>query len=627
MSREKGSVYFSSGFEIQKVIPLDARQLVGRYADLTLSETWQDDDSLIWLYDGAIVAVSNDVDQTKNGIYWLCDSAHYDMTCSWIQVGTGTGTITGATNGLSLFDNGTTIGLGGSLISGTTIAITSGTSLTINDLRTTPVGIQYNGDYTTTFNNNSLVSKKYVDTVAIGLHPKTAVWVATTIDDGYIDLNGGTFSGTIDGVVLEDGDRVLIKNQNGIIPDIENGIYGYSADTNTFYRSPDFDGSPEGDFSRGDLVPLLEGDTNKNTLWALITNDPIKIGETPLSFTPFVTPGDYEAGIGIHIENNSIISVSGASLVGNSLVWTGDTFNVDITSGTLATALASKLDVSVFSGYTGTTENRLEGIEDNITYISGITDTKLNISVFNEYTGTTETRLQNIEDDIDYISGQTLSISIFTGYTATTETRLQGIESDISYISGITDTKLDTLIFANYTGTTQSILDAALTGATNGLTKDGRNVCLGGSLTKNTIFTGGASNYHLQYAGDYSNDYITRSIPDVGYVTGYTQSAITNNSNVLNVVDVTTTAYTATQSSDFIGASGGTTIYLPFPPKNGQRIVVADIGGNALELPITIHGNGIEIVGGESVMINTNFGSITFIYNTKGFWSTAAFIN
>jgi len=61
-----------------------------------------------------------------------------------------------------------------------------------------------------------------------------------------------------------------------------------------------------------------------------------------------------------------------------------------------------------------------------------------------------------------------------------------------------------------------------ITGSTNGLTDDGSDVCLGGTLSQNTIFTGGASNYHLQYAADYSASYVARSIPDVAWITGNT---------------------------------------------------------------------------------------------------------
>lgn len=163
-----------------------------------------------------------------------------------------------------------------------------------------------------------------------------------------------------------------------------------------------------------------------------------------------------------------------------------------------------------------------------------------------------------------------------------------------------------------------------VTGATNGLSvsTDGTTILLGGTLTGDTTFSGATLNYSDDYSGTYTN----RSIPDVGYVTGYTQSAVTQNSNILTTYEVSAVTYTATTSSDFIGASGGTTIYLPDAPKQGQRIVVADIGGDALSDSITICSNTLQIVGGTSATINTDYGSITFI-NNGSFWSTAAFIN
>jgi len=183
------------------------------------------------------------------------------------------------------------------------------------------------------------------------------------------------------------------------------------------------------------------------------------------------------------------------------------------------------------------------------------------------------------------------SVSGFTAYTATTETRFQGIENDITYISGVTDTKLNINTFTgytatteakfnSYTGTTQPILDAALTGATNGLSKSGRNVKLGGTLSEATTISGNSLNLcfgdvgsslntfavnsvninleptdfmvnatneaqiiggdftialsgstgtitdsnsvGLKYGGDYSGNYTCLSIPNAGWVTGQT---------------------------------------------------------------------------------------------------------
>lgn len=286
--------------------------------------------------------------------------------------------------------------------------------LRVTDSRATKVGLVYAADYSADFTNESLVTKRYVDYVATGLIPKASVKVATT---GNIDLTGGTFGGTIDGETVLDGWRVLVKDQT---TGAQNGIYVYSGGSNTFYRASDYDGTPSGEVTDGNIIPVTTGLTQYNTIWILVTPNPITIGVTPLEFTLFATPISLIGGVGITVSGNTI-SVIGASLAGNSIAWSGNTFNADISTGTLATALNSKLNVSTFNSYTGTTETRLQGIEADITYLSGQTDTKLDITDFNTYSGLTNTRITNIENDVDYISGVTDSHrSAVTGYTAST---------------------------------------------------------------------------------------------------------------------------------------------------------------------------------------------------------------
>jgi len=647
MSRNTGIFNFAANFEGLLKAPIDARQLVATKADLTGVTTWCRGDGNVWLYDGAIVSVANDSNTSNNGIYFLKNAANYSDINSWIKVGDGIGTITGGTNGLS--NSGANIILGGNLLSGTTIngsghylSISNIGEFNVSTLSNSTIlgidnnglmfnfsggsllfednkGLKYNGIDISNFVDDSLVNKKYVDIVASGLQPKSAVFVATT---GNTTLSGSPK--VIDGISVDNGTRVLVKDQTN---PVENGVYVVS--DGTWQRSSDFDGTPQGEIKQGALIPVITGNSQHNTLWVLITPDPITGGTTPLTFTLFTKATDLQAGIGIDIAAN-IISVNGNSLAGNYIIWSGNTFNVNknaITSGYTT--------LSQFNSYTGNTENRLIGIENNITYISGITNNKLDISLFTGYSANTNIRISNIENDIISLSGISntkLSISTFTGYTANTNTRISNIENDISYISGITDTKLNSTVFISYTGTTQPILDTALTGATNGLYYNNRVVKLGGVLTENTTIglinnTLEFSGTSIQYSADYSESYNIRSIPDVEYVTAYTKNAITINSNVLNVTDVSDITYTATIYDDFISVSGGSLVYLPSDPKMGQRIVVADVGGNALLYPITINGNGKNILDSNIATINTNYGSITFIYNTKGFWSTVAFIN
>ena len=136
-------------------------------------------------------------------------------------------------------------------------------------------------------------------------------------------------------------------------------------------------------------------------------------------------------------------------------------------------------------------------------------------------------------------------------------------------------------------------------------------------------FTDGNNSQGLVYGGNYEGNFVPRSLVTAQYVTGYTQCA-SNTVSVCNIVG----NYTATTTNDYIGVNGGTAVcvLLPTGPKLGQRISVADVCGNALADNITVCGNGICINGDPSALINTDYGSMTFI-NNGIFWSAVAFIN
>jgi len=89
MARNKGTFNFSANFEPLLKAPLDARQVVGTYGDLTNPSTWIDTDSLAWLYNGMIVGVGNDTDPSLNGVYFLKDANNYEVSTNWVKVGGG----------------------------------------------------------------------------------------------------------------------------------------------------------------------------------------------------------------------------------------------------------------------------------------------------------------------------------------------------------------------------------------------------------------------------------------------------------------------------------------------------------------------------------------------------------
>jgi len=90
MARNKGTFNLSANFEPIIQSPLDARMLVGSYTDLVLPATWEDDDNLVWLFNGAIVVVAED---PSAGVYWLKDLENYTDYNSWEKVAVDRGVV------------------------------------------------------------------------------------------------------------------------------------------------------------------------------------------------------------------------------------------------------------------------------------------------------------------------------------------------------------------------------------------------------------------------------------------------------------------------------------------------------------------------------------------------------
>lgn len=107
---------------------------------------------------------------------------------------------------------------------------------------------------------------------------KASARVATTAN---ITLSGLQ---TIDGVVLAEGDRVLVKNQTA---SAENGIY--NATSGTWTRTSDASISEQ--VTSGMSLNVEEGTTNGATAWKLITLNPITLSSTGLSFVAFAGGG------------------------------------------------------------------------------------------------------------------------------------------------------------------------------------------------------------------------------------------------------------------------------------------------------------------------------------------------
>jgi len=155
---------------------------------------------------------------------------------------------------------------------------------------------------------------------------KQSVRAATTAN---ITLSG---TQTIDGVALVAGNRVLVKNQTTAS---QNGIYLVNA--STWNRS--LDANEESEFTGNFVVFVEEGTSYKDTGWILITNNPITIGTTSLTFTLLSRASDSSGNMFLIPDSTGDVGVSTLTPNARLHVYSsisGDTvFNVEGTNGSL----------------------------------------------------------------------------------------------------------------------------------------------------------------------------------------------------------------------------------------------------------------------------------------------------
>lgn len=414
------------------------------------------------------------------------------------------GGITGGTNGIVDCGN-QNVGLGGVLSSSTTICgdgnnlslgsagsklglltINSSENIGINSDKNLQIsisggtittsdgmGLRYSSDYSDTFVDNSLITKRYVDNIVYGIDPKSAVLVATTANiDELIDIK------TIDGISLTGGDRILVKDQDD---KTENGIY--IVNDGNWYRANDFDGTPSGEVTQGALIPVITGNTNANTLWILTSKDPITIDVDELIFTKFSQLIDVSSGNGIDIStvgavktisvdlaDNSGLCFSSSeltinsSIAGSGLCWKNGVINVDVPTGG-TTGVPVKFDDSYdLIVETSAINNVLGGVLSGST--NGLTD----------------------NNGIVCLGGQLITSTVICGndvcgltYQDTAITNKRGIQYADDYSATFVARSLVDAGFVTGLTSTSGIQTAC-----NGLTKEGNVVVLGGTLTGNT---------------------------------------------------------------------------------------------------------------------------------------------
>jgi hypothetical protein len=145
-----------------------------------------------------------------------------------------------------------------------------------------------------------------------------------------VTLAGGA-PASVDGVSVVVNDRVLVTGQT---TGSENGLYKVQTVGNgsngTWVRTSD--GNETGEIEAGMIVMVTEGLIYADTQWKLITNNPIVIGSTVLTFTQNYSANSVSSGTSnVVVNSNSSVTISSAGTA-NVLVITATGANI---AGTL----------------------------------------------------------------------------------------------------------------------------------------------------------------------------------------------------------------------------------------------------------------------------------------------------
>lgn len=158
-------------------------------------------------------------------------------------------------------------------------------------------GVTFRYGTTSISDAKDLVTKEYVDTVAVNIRPATAVVAASTAN---ITNPTTTYMSTLDGYTLADGNRVLLKDQSVAT---ENGLYTFSIATHYLTKV-----TPAGnDNVNGTLVFVTYGTVNRNDRWYCISY-------SSGSWILFDSNIELIAGSGISVSGNTVsVATSGVT--------------------------------------------------------------------------------------------------------------------------------------------------------------------------------------------------------------------------------------------------------------------------------------------------------------------------
>ena len=346
----------------------------------------------------------------------------------------------------------------------------------------------------------------------------------------------------------------------------------------------------------------------------------------------FLMDGDASLRIG----ENIVLGVDGINYYGNTNAYTNITWNNPAPISGTITAFVTNVLGSLNTGHTTTLGSPVysRNINNNsaleLRTIRSITPTRIGIGFDDAFINISGASING--ENIGSIDGTFGNVFSNANENTLSFRRLRGVGNAIVTTIG------DDIVINSIAG------GVGIAFADNGLTLNNNTIVLGGILRNNTIIDGFGYSGSLAFCGinqltfesnnfiirnddnyspaRYDGNYFTgsssfimqHSIPDIQYVTGITSNLQEQINNILNIHNT-------------IEANGGDIVLLPPNPQYKDKITIIDVGGNAGLNPITINGNGRNILGSIQANINTNHGSITIFFNNQGFWSIIGFAN
>lgn len=240
-----------------------------------------------------------------------------------------------------------------------------------------------------------VVNKNYVDSVAQGLSVKPSVHVISNTSSVILS---GTQS--IDGVVVNVGERVLVNYQNSGSPDSGNGIYVVA--TGSWTRAEDSDGINIGsEVQLGNFVFVAFGQSFAGTGWVLSQTDSL----------------DYDILVGTESQLWTQFSSTGTITAGEGLVQNGPDFDVLTGTGLTVSVLDNKLNIAD-TGVTASNYGSTNSVGAFSVNSQGqLTSAQLILididsSQINNFTASTETV---IFTDANFVDGATIQFDVTTG--------------------------------------------------------------------------------------------------------------------------------------------------------------------------------------------------------------------